>query len=425
MEPQPLENFSFATTKDIKLDIKILTTENKPLKYALVKFYYPDNDIAYEPVFKALTDSNGVLKGNFLAPARRNSLVVDVICPGIRRNIIFQLKDEKLSATINGADYKVTYSTYRNDPTPAKVSFVYVDTDKDGVEDTYDEFPTDPNKVYTLYYPAKGSWGTLAFEDSWPIKGDYDMNDLVVHYNYAMVCTRLGSYVDITAKYKVVAAGTLNSNGLGINLPFISLFTGNKSPIEMVTGQRLTNNYIKTSSLGFEEEGVNIIPFDNHRSVAKGHVGVINAKLGDAKIDCEEVTVHVKFKDVVSPVGYSGFYNFKWGTINLYPVPFNPFLIGNGKRAYEIHQIGYDPTHNGKSAGLMSLFNTGDDAFGYRSKDGGKPWVLNFAEPFEYPVETASLSSAYLHFDDWKAGLGYADWYMDKPGYRNNSLIYR
>ena len=58
------------------------------------------------------------------------------------------------------------------------------DTDEDGVSDLFDDYPNDPEKAFDNYSPAEGQFGTLAFEDLWPAKGDYDFNDIVIDYQY-------------------------------------------------------------------------------------------------------------------------------------------------------------------------------------------------------------------------------------------------
>ena len=35
-----------------------------------------------------------------------------------------------------------------------------------------------PARAFDVYTPGKGTYGSLSFEDNWPAKGDYDMNDL-------------------------------------------------------------------------------------------------------------------------------------------------------------------------------------------------------------------------------------------------------
>lgn len=422
-------DFDYATTKDLSINLKFVSADNKPLKYVLVNFYYSGNN-NLDPVYKALTDSNGVLRGSFAAPAYKNALTVDLKYPGITRNMTMFFENNALSLTIKATATTASTSSSKN----AKTSGI--DSDFDSVEDIYDEFPTDPLRAYTKYYPSKNTWGTLAFEDSWPSKGDYDMNDLVLSYNYAIVCDYRGFYVEMNCNYKALSAGAGNTNGFGVNLPYIGLFSGGVSPIASVTGHKITERYNSLNSAGFDPNSINIIPFDNHRSVFNGASGPINAVKGAAKIESELIIVKVKFKYAVNNTLYRGWINTSRIGMTLYDVPFNPFMMCGMKPKYEVHQVGYGPTQSAWNAGISQLFGSGDDAAVpqlyaefppglYRTKDGGKPWVLNFAEGFDYPIETSSVSKAYLHYDEWRAGLGYADWYLDKPGYRNADLIYK
>ncbi|MEY8251181.1 MAG: LruC domain-containing protein, partial [Colwellia sp.] len=68
------------------------------------------------------------------------------------------------------------------------------DSDNDGFSDgnevnVYETLPLDNSDMpiiettSTSYSPANAQYGTMAFEDEWPIKGDYDFNDAVFDYN--------------------------------------------------------------------------------------------------------------------------------------------------------------------------------------------------------------------------------------------------
>ncbi|WP_295461384.1 LruC domain-containing protein, partial [uncultured Thiodictyon sp.] len=59
---------------------------------------------------------------------------------------------------------------------------VVLDSDGDGIPDALDAFPQDPTRAARRFYPSATGFGSLAFEDLWPKKGDFDMNDLVVAY---------------------------------------------------------------------------------------------------------------------------------------------------------------------------------------------------------------------------------------------------
>ncbi|MFY8019628.1 MAG: LruC domain-containing protein, partial [Bacteroidia bacterium] len=67
------------------------------------------------------------------------------------------------------------------------------DTDGDGVIDASDCYPSDPNKAFCNNVPT----GTLAFEDQWPFTGDYDMNDVVVTYNYNVITNASNNVVRV------------------------------------------------------------------------------------------------------------------------------------------------------------------------------------------------------------------------------------
>ncbi|RZK79035.1 MAG: DUF4114 domain-containing protein [Pedobacter sp.] len=89
----------------------------------------------------------------------------------------------------------------------------YVDGDGDGIPDAIDEYPTDPLRAYTRYYPSEFVWGTTAFEDNWPNEGDYDLNDLVVSYRYKFAMNSFNQLVDIIGEYKPLAAATGAAKG--------------------------------------------------------------------------------------------------------------------------------------------------------------------------------------------------------------------
>jgi len=106
---------------------------------------------------------------------------------------------------------------------------------------------------------------------------------------------------------------------------------------------------------------------------------------------------------------------------------FNPFIIVNQDRNVEVHLPDYAPSGLANSA----LLTTGDDDSNpatnrYYLTETNLPWAINIPVVFEYPIERQDITQVYLHFADWaeSSGLLYPDWYLNNPGYRNNSLIY-
>jgi len=287
------------------------------------------------------------------------------------------------------------------------------DTDGDGVLDVLDDFPNDPTRAYISYAPSASGWSTLAFEDYWPIKGDYDLNDLVVNYRYTFIKNAQNNLVEMTGEFLPAAAGAGYKNGFGVQLPV------SPSKVVSVTGQSITGSYIQLASNGTETGQTNtvIIPFDNHENLLKNADGSIQVNTDPAKpkVAATKATVVIKFSTPVA-------------TAELGVVPFNPFLISDRRRGYEIHLPNNLPTDKANKA----VFGTYDDNSStttgrYYMNKNNEPWALSFTDAFSYPIEGKSILDTYLHFLEWakSGGISYPDWYINTaPGYRNNSNIY-
>lgn len=284
------------------------------------------------------------------------------------------------------------------------------DTDEDGVPDTMDEYPEDPERAYVRYYPSKDVWGTTAFEDQWPAEGDYDLNDLVVSYRYKFAMSTNNRVVDLTGEYKPLAAGASFQNGFGVQLPL------NPSVIKSVTGQAHINNYIKLAGNGVEggQSKAVIIPFDNYRALFGSSASYINTSLSQSKINSNTVTVYLELNSTLADDFTA-------------EAPFNPFMISNLTRGREIHLVNHKPT----DLVNMSLLNTSADnsnqaANRYYITADNRPFALDYFGFFAYPTEKNAIYDAYLHFAEWAKSGGklYSDWYLDKPGYRKAEYIY-
>jgi LruC domain-containing protein len=275
------------------------------------------------------------------------------------------------------------------------------DTDGDGVYDNNDEFVNDPTRAYTSYYPSVNTYGTLAFEDNWPSKGDYDMNDLVVKYRYKYINNGSNKVVEMTGNYFVENAMASYTNGFGVQLPIAP------SLISSVTGQRRTENYTTLNANGTEasQSKAVIIPFENHK--------ILLAAQSNGNKDT--VSVNIQF---ISPLAISA----------LTGAPYNPFLISNKSRGIEVHLPGKLPTDKATLALLGTMHDNSNAATSkYYLSAENWPWALSFTESFSYPKEGSAINEAYLHFGEWATSGGalFTDWYSNSAiGYRNLSKIY-
>jgi LruC domain-containing protein len=288
-----------------------------------------------------------------------------------------------------------------------------IDTDADGVLDILDDYPTDPERAYTNYYPSKDAWATLAFEDLFPNSGDYDLNDLVVSYQYIMVSNAKNQVVEMTANYKPIATGASYKNGFGVQFPFST------DLIKSVTAGKITAGYSKFNGNGTEagQKNAVIIPFDDVTNMIQNSNAAyfVNTTMDLPKTTGETASLFISF---VSPIS----------TSTLGAAPFNPFLISNSRRGMEVHLPGTLPTDLADLTKLGINDDATNPAAGiYYVTKKNYPWALNFSGDFKYPIEQAAINTAYLHFFDWAAsgGASYKDWYSNTgAGYRNSSNIY-
>ena len=83
------------------------------------------------------------------------------------------------------------------------------------------------------YFPSASGYATLAYEDNWPYKADYDMNDAVIMYRITEIL-KDGKVVKSTIDGRLAAVGATYRNGFAVRLP-------NLAPSSVDSG----NSYMK------------------------------------------------------------------------------------------------------------------------------------------------------------------------------------
>lgn len=290
------------------------------------------------------------------------------------------------------------------------------DTDGDGVSDPTDDYPNDPSKAFNNYYPSKNGMSTLAFEDLWPAKGDYDFNDIVVDYRFNQITNAQSKVVKIEGKILPRATGAAFNNGFGFELPILV------SGVSSATGAQIKDNYINIAANGMEANQTNAvyIAFDNAYKIFKnikqgnnnGNAG-INTTIGGTTGEADTINLVI---NLTQPVNMSTLGN----------PPYNPFMIINKNRGMEVHL----PNQANTSLANTSIFGTIDDnsipaSNRYYKTSNNLPWAINIAESFEYPIEKAEIIKAYTKFASWAQSNGtlYPDWYKTLI-YKQNEYIY-
>ncbi len=101
-QPIAPDNFSFSTSKEVSLDIKLLTNDDMPIDGVLVNVYAPGSDAVL--LYTAVTDKNGSINAKLNIAAYIDTLVVDPAYIGLMRNAKTAINGSSSSCIIGGAD---------------------------------------------------------------------------------------------------------------------------------------------------------------------------------------------------------------------------------------------------------------------------------------------------------------------------------
>jgi len=281
-------------------------------------------------------------------------------------------------------------------------SAVITDSDGDGVSDLLDDYPNDKTKAfknYSVNYENGGS--TIAFEDNWPKKGDFDLNDIVLNYKHLIVTNKDNIVVRIEGEWNLIATGGEFQNGAGVQFPL---------------AKASASNFVSSNGLPLEsgQDSVVVILFNNGRA--------------------EQATWNTRSTE---PASAARKYTFTFDVLNgpsLLSIGvggYNPFIWNNSPgygRGYETHL-------QGKSATNLidtKLFNTLDDRSTANNKSYSTatqlPWAIEIPQAtFAYPLESQDISKTYLKFSNWASSGGKSDvdWYSNLAlGYRDLTKIF-
>lgn len=255
------------------------------------------------------------------------------------------------------------------------------DADGDGINDELDYFPFDPDVAFNNFAPSANSNGTLAYEDLWPSKGDYDFNDLVVAYNYNLLANADGNISRIEATYTIEHIGAAFHNGFAISFPF------SPSNIESVENQILDKQYLNIQANGTEagtaaDETVIVIADDTFDLLGT------------------ELNIEITFSNPVAKE-------------SLGRVPFNPFIIVNGVREREVHLPDLEPTSKAQFLGDKDDYSDRDKNRFYKTEKN-LPWALNIYDAFDPPQERVPIIMTYPKFVPWanSGGTNEQTWYI-------------
>jgi LruC domain-containing protein len=273
--------------------------------------------------------------------------------------------------------------------------------------------------VTTMHYPSAEGWATLAFEDNWPLVGDYDMNDLVVHY-------RLSSYetdanlLRINIEGKVVAMGASYHNGFAFRVP------------------GLLRSQVDVNRLVFNINGVkqSIVPLETDKDEA---IFIIANDLWDFVTSGENCTYYRTEEGCGSNIQMTFSLEIPLevnvNKANVDGFPYDPFIFASegyernylfgeapGRR-FEIHLKNQAPTE----AFQTNFLGRGDDASDESSGEyfinaNGMPWAINIPYEWSHPLEYMDVKYTYPNFHSFVTSSGElnVDWFTIENSNTNN-----
>lgn len=273
--------------------------------------------------------------------------------------------------------------------------------------------------VTAMHYPSSDTWATLAFEDNWPLVGDYDMNDLVVHYRLSSYDVE-GTLMRVKIEGEVVAIGASYHNGFAFRLP------------------GLLRSEVDTNRLVFKINGVeqSVLPLEEDKDEA---IFIIADDLWDFVTSGETCKYYRTEAGCGSNVQMTFSLEIPMeanvSKDNVADFPYDPFIFSSegqernyvfgeapGRR-FEVHLKNQAPTEAFQS----NFLGRGDDASDadngeYFINANGMPWAINIPYEWQHPVEYMDVKYAYPDFHSFVTSSGAlnVDWFTVEKSNTNN-----
>lgn len=291
------------------------------------------------------------------------------------------------------------------------------DSDNDGFSDGnevnfYETLPLDSNDTpvisttSTSYSPSNNEFGTMAFEDEWPIKGDYDFNDAVFDYNVEE--NKVNGLVSrIVFKILPTARGAIYDNSLRL---MVNTPTSNIGQVTMKLKGVTTE--VTPIADGNQSMFIIIAKIEDALPPPPGYK-MSNTFSGSPKVNGNLYTLTINF-------------NFPISSQTLGTAPYNSFIsrvLDTGEHI-EVHFPGYFPS---KKASRRKFGQGEDDSDKsqdrYYQTEGNLPWAMLVPSKWHHTKERVDLSNGYPDILQWAASKGKSKkgWYKSK---RNSKFVF-
>lgn len=287
-----------------------------------------------------------------------------------------------------------------------------------------EDYPVELTSPHTIvkYYPNANDWATIAFEDNWPLVGDYDMNDLVMQYRLAQY-DALDNVQKISIDGQLMAIGGSYHSGFAFRVPGLLRNQVNLSRSSFrINGVEVTSSYLEEG----RSEAIIVIAEDFWTFVSPGEAcKFYRTEPGcGSKLQFEFSLELILETDVVAS--------------NISDFPYDPFIFATNNyqrsyvfgeapgRRYEVHLQNQQPTE----AFQENFFGRGDDASDvskgqYFVSSNGMPWAINLPYDWQHPIEYLDVKYAYPLMHDFIVSSGELspEWYKIENSNHKNVFV--
>ena len=254
------------------------------------------------------------------------------------------------------------------------------DCDGDGIDDDNDDYPEDSERAFN----NESTPGTLIFEDNWPSKGDFDLNDFVLTHSFNVITNASNEVKEVTMTAAIQGRGASKANSFAIAMAGTT-----DENVAQASFSIAGVNSTLTPEAGHSEELVLVIVENaNQHAPSTEGFSFFNTEQGDDRAEIP-VTMRVVFTQAVNRTALGA-------------APFNPFIYSTFERGNEIHL----PNHTHTALADTSKFGTADDNTSIGGETymtaSGLPWAVDIIESgWKHPYERVDISIAYPTLKNW------------------------
>ncbi len=370
--------FNYQANRVIGISARVVDQKGAPVAGALVELFHPSNNTL---LFSQISSPEGKLAGsvvvNYTDTGILASMGANVTTNGTKQVSVPIRREEngdiKLVVNILGIQVNIGPENPSNPPVVA------LDSDNDGVPNSRDAFPNDPNKAFKLRIPSSGYY-TVSFEDLYPKAGDADLNDFTLYMVNEEDLNAKGEIVEIRSSFQHVAKGAGYNHELRLRLPSGVSVSSFETKIYDGIG-RITN-------LG------TII--ENPSSTVTNALSIYNKLKSN-------FTLYNK-QNVDTSIDFTPGYIAK--TIIKFTKPVNRNVLGTAP--YDLYAY-VDNTKEELHFPGKHFVNNVDKYV----DSNGFPWAIIVPGGFQWPLERQDINTGYPKFSNWSKSYGAydSDWY--------------